>query len=338
MSDFQRPIAIAMLGALAACSTAPVTPSIDTFGDAVADIVAADSNTSQARTLDARVNLARRKDFAARRVVYVSSDRGACDYTRPDLNTAYFDEVCQIVPQMLDPASDELITVASVFDPDAVQQGAQAVLPTSNTDLLREQLGFLLRRDLLDYSQSLSALAKASEPAEIGTAAASAYTAFTQLDDTINRSATATNSPAGQRRAARANLISLAATEALEAYRYRLLKRIVEDADVFVRQASTQLSILEFQREQVALDATNDRFIAGIDDQTPGSAQSLQRIEERFAAMAAADRNASFRRYADIGTTHSAILDALNAPGDLQRLAEATTRIRALVDAVRAVD
>ncbi|GIT88884.1 hypothetical protein [Roseobacter sp. OBYS 0001] len=337
---FNRKFALAVIcfALVAGCSTAPITPSIDAFGDAVSGIVAADNATASAKTLPERVNEARRQDFAAARVVYATNDRGACDYVRPDLETASFDQTCQIIPQVLDSATDELVAVASIFDPEAVQSDAAQVIQTSNTALLKEQLGWLLKQDLLTYAQQIAALSKATEPTDIGTSAAAAYTAFTGLDDAISRAEKVNGTEVKKRRAARATFISTIATEALETYRYRLLKGIVEDAEAFVRQASVQLAILEFNTESEQLDAQNQVFIDGIDDQIVGNPESLKKIENRFASMSVADRSASFRRYADIGVAHSAIVEALKTPGDLEQLAEATSRIRALVDAVSAIE
>jgi len=320
------------------CSTAPITPGIDAFGEAVSEIVAADKATANAKTLPERVNQARRQDLAAVGVVYATSDRGACDYVRPDLGTAHFDQTCQIVPQVLDRSTDELVTVASVFDPETVQNNAGQIIQTSATALLQEQLGWLLKEDLLTYGQQIAALSKATEPTEIGASAAAAYTAFTGLGDTIIRAERVNETEVTERRAAPATFVSMATSEALEAYRYRLLKRLVEDADVFVRQASVQLAILEFKTERNQLEAENQKFIDEIDNQLVGNPRDLEQIEDRFASMSAADRNASFRRYSDIGTAHSAIVAALNAPGDLEQLADATSRIRALVEAVSAID
>ena len=93
------------------CSTAQVTPDIETFGKAVTKIVKDDRATSAAKSLPDRVAEARRQDFVRAKVVYASEDRGECSYSRPAIAVQGkpFDEALGKLPHritLLNPTDD----------------------------------------------------------------------------------------------------------------------------------------------------------------------------------------------------------------------------------------
>jgi hypothetical protein len=316
----------------AACSTGHLTPDIGKFGETVGAIGTRDANSAAGRSLPDRVSSARRADFAAAGVQYGTSDRDACEYNRPDVAIAAqrFDEACALVPLKL--VNNEPVTAASEYDPVSVQAAAKHIVKARNIPLLREQLGYGIRTDLIAYSQALTALAKSDDPAAIGTAAGNAFDAITGLQDAASAAASATGQPvpAGSARKPARTLVSTLSREVAETLRYKRLKSVVESADPYVTVAAVQLSILTFEGEKASLEGQSARMMEAIDDLSAGSEANLAEIEASYAAMADADSRAAFRGYAEIGRTHRAIRAALNGPADIKRLSEANKRIVAL--------
>lgn len=323
---------------LVGCSTSYLMPDIGAFGSAVANIVDADKASPSANSLPGRVAAARRSDFAAARVLYSQSNEAVCSYNEPALRPQPFSTGCVLVPMWLDPSSDELVIAASQYDTLLQQVSARHVIPAGNQELLKELLAFRLRDDLLSYATQLQSLAQATEPADISTSLGVAFDAISKLGDEISRAEVVTGTEHSDRRATRKTLATTLASEVLETWRYNLLKSLVHEADQNVQAAATQLAILTYRTEQTGLRKKKDEFEASSLNQVPGSASSLKKIEDRHVALAKADQKASFRRYAAIGQTHGAIVQALNAPADLERLAAANKRIVALAEAIKAIE
>lgn len=322
---------------VAGCSTGYIAPDIAKFGQTVEAVGARDAATPAGRTLAARVAAARRSDFARHGVQYGTSDRDACEYNRPDVSVAAqpFGEACTLVPFAL--VNNELVVAASEFDPMAVQAAAKVVIPAQDGTLLREQLGFGIREDLVAYGTALIGLAKSDDPAAIGTAAGQAFDAVVGLQDAVGAAQSETGEappPSPVRKPAR-TFFTTFAREVAETLRYRRLRAIVEAADPFVTTASVQLAILTFGKEEPALVSQSSRLMAAIDSETAGSEANLAEIESAHTAMSDADAKAAFRGYAEIGRTHRAIREALDAPADLDRLSEANRRIIALAEAFK---
>ncbi len=322
---------------LAGCSTGHLTPDIATFGKTVQEIGTRDANSPAGKSLAGRVAAARRADFAAANVLYGTSNRDACQYNRPELAIAAerFDEACALVPLKL--VDDEPVAAASEYDPASVQAAAQVVIPAGDVALLREQLGYGIRTDLVAYSQALAALAESQDPAAIGTAAGNAFDAITGLQDAVSAAAspTKTAAPSGPARKPARTFVATLAREIAETLRYQRLKSVVDAADPYVTTAAVQLSILTYEGERASLEGQAATMMSAVDDSNVGSEADLARIEAAHAAMADADGKAAFRRYAEIGRTHRAIRDALDGPADIARLSEANKRIVALATAFK---
>ncbi len=332
-------LAAAALPLLGACSTGHLTPDITNYGKTVEAIVAEDVKTPAARSLPDRIAAQRRIDFAASRVIYGSSDREACSYDRPDVaaDAPAFRDSCTLVPRIL--VGDDLQVAASEYDPAAAQAAADVVINAGDDALLREQLGYGVREDLVAYGKALAELASTTDPAATGVAVGQAFDAITGLKDSLSAAASETGQPAPPsaiRQPAR-TLVSTLVGEIAETLRYRRLKSVVQSADPFIQQASVQLAILAFRGEGAALEAKAARMTDALAEQEPGSAASLAEVEAAHAALATADGKAAFGRYAEIGRAHRAIREALEAPADLDRLRAANQRIIALAEAFKAV-
>ncbi len=322
---------------LAGCSTAPIVPDINSFGQAVTGITSADAKTAKAKSLPKRVADARREDFAAEKVLYSLSDPILCSYSDQQLNLVRqkFSDQCKLVPMKL--RGDELIVVASEYDSFAAQEAAAHVVAARNEALLKEHLGHGIRADLLAYSKALSELATTKEPAKLGASTGAAFDALTGLKDTVSAAAKSDgkSAPASSLRAPSKSLLTLAATEIAEAMRYRRLRSLVEFADPFVQEASVQLSVLTYGGERAGFETKSTALSNAIGDADVSSANDLKTVEEAHKALLDADDKARFRVYSQIGNAHSAILAALKAPQDYDRLSDANARIIALAEAIK---
>ncbi len=239
---------------LVSCSTSGIAPDVANFGDTVVKIAGRDARSPDAKTLPARVATARRADFAAANVQYQASDRDACEYNRPDLDTARFSDACRLVPVIL--VNDRLATAASEYDPEPIQNAAEVVVKAGNTALLQELLAGDIREALVEYAKELETLATTKDPSEIGTAAGKAFDAVTTLKDATTAASTRTGKPPppSATRKPRRNLITRAATEAAELLRYRALTEVVRSADPCVSAAAVQMAALTFRGEAPELE------------------------------------------------------------------------------------
>jgi hypothetical protein len=335
-----KPVVItAVLLLLGACSTSHLTPDIASYGKTVEAIIAEDAKTPAARSLPARIAAQRRQDFAAHRVVYGFSDREACAYDRPDVaaDGSAFAEACSLVPRIL--VGDDLRVAASEYDSGEAQAAADVVIDAGDIALLREQLSYGIREDLVAYGKALADLAGTTDPVATGVAVGKAFDAIAGLKDSLSAASSETGQPeppSAVRQPAR-TLATTLVGEIAETLRYRRLKSVVEAADPFIQQASVQLAVLAFGSEGADLEAQSATMTDAIANQVPGSATSLAEAEAAYAALSSADAKAAYGRYAGIGRAHRTIREALDAPADLDRLRDANKRIFALAEAFKAV-
>ena len=324
----------------AGCSTSKMTPDIETFGTTVKTIIGKDKSDSVKNKLQERVDTARLEDFARAGVLYrvAESSEAACSYNEPALRPSSFADSCKLEPVLFDQQTSQQIIVSSQYDSLDIQSQSDRVIPAGNQKLLKELLADRLKSDLLDYAGQIKALATATEPNDVATAAGNALDAVHALGDEIDRTAPVTGSEASKRRTANRNLLVTLTSEALEVWRYNLLKKILMASDEDISRAAMQLAILSFEKEKTDLEKDKDVFQAALLDQSLGSRQSLESVQVAFARLAEADSNASFRRYADIATTHNAIIEALMSPMDLTQLAATNKRIVELSKAIRDAD
>ena len=326
--------------ALMGCTTSHLTPDIQTFGSSVSKIVVADRATPRGKSLSNRVSAARRADFAREGVLYSvnENDEAVCSYNQPALRPESFAEGCALEPIWFDEATGTQKLASSQYDTLAVQNASRHVIRAGDQALLKELLADRLKTDLQNYAEQLKALATATEPTDISVAAGNAFDAFHSLGDEVERAEVATGSARSKRRAANKTLLTTLTREALETWRYNLLKKIVESANDNVVAAAGQLAILSYAHEKTALNKPKTAFENATLDQEPGSAQSLKTVEDAHVALAESDGKAAFRRYANIAQAHTAILQSIKAPADLAQLTAANKRIVALSEAIRAVD
>ena len=318
---------------LMACSTNTITPDIAEFGDAVETVTKKDSQAAKKRGLPKRVAAARRADLAAANAVYTASDPEACSYTYPSLAIAppRFSEVCRLVPK-----NAQGQTVATLFDPIAVQEAADVVAPTQNKPLAREFLALKITEELERYAAGLVDLSDSELPEEIGKSTSKAFDATTKLIDTVRAMAEVDGKPSPKRKEI-GKFLTLGIREVAEAARYRRLKAIVDYADPFVQRAAVQLATLSFQREKAKLGPLADEFQEGLNDFDGGTQAGLARIEGAYATLAKADKSAHFRIYSDIGLGHRAIVESLGTKASIVQLAKANKRIVELAKAVKAL-
>ncbi|MEM6824992.1 MAG: hypothetical protein AAF566_07765 [Pseudomonadota bacterium] len=331
-----------------------MTPRVAEFGATVERITSADQGNAAFKTLGPRVADARLRDFNREGVRFVTPGVGddpiteseetaitSCEYVRPDLPTnknrysERFRSGCALIPLRV---SDEAV-VASVFDGFEAQSrvGPENVVQTQNTTLLREFLGFELRRELNEYAIALKALSMSDLPSEIGTASSGAFDAVLGLRDAVGIAADETDTPPppSNDRVAAQKLVPRLANELAEAARFKRLRDTVQFADPFVQRAALQLTILTYEMEAAKLEGAYRRFENERAPDDWGSLRNLKATEASWTALAKADDAARFRVYADIANTHAAILQSLRNPASLAQLSDANTRIFDLIEAAR---
>lgn len=325
---------------LLGCSTSRLTPDIETFGTTVSQIVAEDRKTEQSTSLSDRVHAARRADFAGAGIRLALSEKnaGLCAYDNPALEMGQFSERCELEAILYDPATGEQLRASSQYDTLAIQAVSERVIRASDQNLLRELLADRLKTDLERYARQLVALTTATEPTDISAAAGRAFDVLHSLKDEVDRAEAVTNTGRLQQRVANRTLLTTLAGEALELWRYNLLRKTVENSNDSVLTAAAQLVQLSFEHDETGIEEAATEFREVLLNHEPGSEASLQAVEEAYTALSKRDERAAFRRYINIAQAHEQILQSLKAPADIQMIAEANRRIIALSEAIRAVD
>lgn len=323
---------------IVACSPAGVVPDIGAFSKAVVDMVDAQAETAEVKSLDERVAAARRQDFANMNARYALTEGEGCNAPDSVARKESFSESCSLIPMALDKETGEIVTLVSEYDTFAQQQGEKRLVKASDQDLLREFLASELRSELARYAGQIQTLAMSKDPGEVSSALGNTFDSLVELGDAAQRYDIAVGSNRATQRAANRNLFTTFASEALEARRYSLLQSVVKEADPFVRAATEQLAAISLKFGGAELDAAKDAFNLAVEGQETVSVATLEAVEARYADLSKVNSEADFQKYLDIGRAHAAIVTAFAKPESLEQLTAANARIRALSEAIRAAD
>ncbi|MEM6579065.1 MAG: hypothetical protein AAF678_11280, partial [Pseudomonadota bacterium] len=216
------------------CSTATVSPDVLQFGKSVENIAKRDAAAASKRKLSERVAEAKRQDLAGAGAVYTSSDAEACAYVQPALQVAppRFRDACKLVPK-----NERGEIVATIFDPVEVQAAANIIAPARNKAVAQEFLALEITKALQQYASGLQELSTSSLPEELGQSTSKAYSAATDLIDSVQDLAKV-NGEASPKRKEIGSLLTRLTTEVAETARYRMLRRLVNFAVPFVQKAA----------------------------------------------------------------------------------------------------
>lgn len=316
----------AVLIGLGACSSDPVRPLMEDFAGSVSRAGTTAERAFDDRQLDAGLAELRRSVLAQQSSLYALEERcqplepTAVEFSQapPD-----FEEVCRLAPKVFDPQTSEIRPAS-----DALPEGDPRVEAANARRLVR---------GLKDYAEALQTILTTDTRAETAAAAVAALDAVGDLTESAAPRAGDEGLAARVFSQTGRDLVGRASSEILEAYRYRLLKSVVTEADPAVQTAARIVAVWfnrEFDRAEVA--AAYGRLQSATDTGTPGNAGDLARVEEAYEAARRAEESAGWRVFWQIGVTHAAIVDSFGRSGSQDALNDANSRIFDLAQAVKA--
>ncbi len=305
---------------LSACSVAPVRPYIEQFGQSVTSANSKIEQDFEADDLDSQIEMALRKQLASKEGLY---ELGACNPLEPladfDNGPMKFEANCPKQPVVFDPNTGELV--------------ATDVGLAEDDPILQERNARKLSRALNSYAEALSDLVAANSKSETAAAASSALSAVGDFVDEAseNKDPRRLFSKEGE------TLVSGLTNEALETYRYGLLKDVVTQADPWVQNAAAGVAAwLNSSADNERVTAAYEVLNEAVDAAQPGSAEDLESIDQAYEAAKKVEESASWRVYWEIGAAHKAIVESFEKPRDFDRLKDANERILDLVEAAKA--
>lgn len=314
------PYALAAGIALSACSTSQISPAVDTFAKSVETANMTATKAFNADNLDANLEALRRQTLASQGSLYAQS--GRCVPLNPlSVDIAQepqaFNDHCALVAQSFDATNDEIIEVPLVL-PD----GDPAVQANNARRLLTA---------LDAYAEALQELIKSDDPTKTGAAAASALAAIEGLSSSDDKKS---DPPALLTTEGQA-LVSQATAEALERYRYKLLKETILRANPSVQDATRVIATWYYtSREEARIDAAYLALEDAVDAQELGNADDFLTVEKAYDAARKAEEEAVWRVFWQIASTHNAITESYET-GSTETLLDANKRIAALAQTVR---
>jgi hypothetical protein len=321
---------------LTACSTTAVTPALTTFSTAAETAAKSHLKLVETAQHKTEVQAARLRLLEKEGAAYQEISASDCLYVRPDVRVEpqSFDQSC--TPKLV--AADDKV-IATYFDPPAVQNRAERLVDAlpQDIDLMRDHEGIQLAKSLQSYAEALANLSASTAPQDISKGLSSTITAVGGLHSVVSsistrEGGTAPNPPDFSRAA---GITSVLAREILETKRYQILKRVVTQADPFVRIASRQLAILTFDAERAKIEPVANELREASVSFEAGSAAGIARTERAIEALSKADQQAAFRQFDRLQQAHAAILTSFDAPRSTENLTAANTRINEFLDAVK---
>lgn len=305
---------------VAACSVAPVRPYIEDFSRAVSSATASTERRFDQMRLDEELDALRRATLAQSGALYTLEGCTPLEPLAEDFDNAPgdFEDGCQISAQSFNPETQE-ISPATVSLPE----GDPRVEARNARNLVRA---------LNDYASALDDLVQANSRSETAAAATNALKAVGNFVASGGSDRTPKLfSREGQ------TLVSNLTDEALEAYRFRLLRDVTTQANAPVEQATRAVAAwLSRTSDNARVEAAYDALERAVDAAQPGSAADLKAIEDAFENAKSIEESTSWRVYWEIGAAHAAIVKSFAAPADFDRLKDANDRILTLAEVAKA--
>lgn len=345
-------LTLALCLLLAGCSASDVAPQIGDFAKATQEA------TSKGAVKDSGLSITKAELAAARRRAMVAHGAyygrlmiGDCSLASlsEDLTYRPLEETCPLQP-VLRSAEGEEVPVTTVFHSPAERLAVATVLAAApgDEDLQRRYEASLLLAELSEYADALNTLATSNAPKEVADQVAASVTSLSKLHEGVSALKKAEGGEALELPPYKeiGGLLQNLTAEALETRRYFLLRALVSSYDETVQVAAIQLGALSALHERAEIIAkksgaatfvpADEAAVEASEDFDAGTLAGLAAVEEAHATLIAADDGAPYAVYSGIGTTHAAILAALEAPASAEQLLAANARIQTLVKSVEA--